>query len=252
MIKKLQVNDNLVLFQDDDSLPFGTDAYLLYAYAKKASKEDACEFGSGSGIVTLLSMNRDKFKHMTMFELQKSLYDLSLMNIKENGLDEKIDAYNINIKDIPVTFNGHFGIVLSNPPYVKLNTGFSKSDESNEMCCKEVNGTIDDFAKHASRLLKNKGAFICVYRPDRLSALLNSMVSYKLEPKRITFVHPYLDSPPCLVLCEARKSGSEGVFITKPLIIYKDKRANQSDDNYTEEMKYIYTQGEFGNEYRNP
>ena len=252
MINKLQINDNLVLFQDSESLPFGTDAYLLYAFAKCATKENACEFGSGTGIISLLSMNKNKFKHMTMFEVQKSLFDLSQKNVIENKLEEKIDAYNLNIKDIPTSFNNSFGVILSNPPYVKLNTGFSKLDESNELCCKEVNGTIADFVKSASRLLKNKGAFYCVYRPDRLNALLVALSKNKLEPKRITFVYPYINSSPRLVLCESRKMGSEGLFITKPLVIYKDKKANQSDENYTDDMKYIYDKGEFDNEYRNP
>ena len=252
MINKLQVNDNLVLFQDDKSLPFGTDAYLLYAFSKSAIKENACEFGSGSGIVSLLSMNKRKFKHMTMFEIQKDLYDLSTLNIKENGLENEIDAYNMNINDIPVSYNNSFGVIISNPPYIKLNTGFSRVEESDETCCKEVNGTIDDFCLVASRLLKNKGVFYCVYRPDRLSTLLNSLVKYKLEPKRLTFVYPYVDSKPSLILCESRKMGNEGLFITKPLIIYKDKKSNQSDDNYTEDMKYIYSQGDFSDEFRNP
>lgn len=252
MANKLQVNENIVLYEKKNSLSFGTDSYLLYAYMKGSKKDQACELGSGTGIISMLCMQKEKFEHINMFEYQKELYDLSIKNLDENNLSKKISAYNCDIKDIPNSFNNRFGYVFANPPYIKTNQGFANKDLSDRMCCSEIIGNMDDFCKSASKLLKNGGSFICVYRPDRLSYLITCLKKYNLEPKRITFVYPTVDSKPCLVLCENKKDGNESVFITKPLIIYKSKRDKQSDENYTSDMNYIYKEGNFDDAYRIP
>ncbi len=219
---------------------------------KSAKKDEACELGSGSGIISLLSMTKGKFKHIDMFELQKDLYDISLMNLEENGLNDSISSYNINIKNIPTSFNNKYSCVFSNPPYIRTNQGFENKDYSDRICCTELEGSALDFVLCASRLLKNGGSFYCVYRPARLAYLLSCMKSCKLEPKRMTLVYPLVDSKPCLVLVEGKKQGNEDMFITKPLIIYKSKKDKQSDENYTDDMKYIYKEGNFSDEFKLP
>ena len=43
---------------------------------------------------------------------------------------------------------------------------------------------------------------------------------HRLEPKRIRFVHAYIDSPATNILIEARKAGGIEVAIEAPLVLF--------------------------------
>ena len=42
-----------------------------------------------------------------------------------------------------------------------------------------------------------------------------------LEPKRVRFVHPFLDAPATTILVEARKHGGVEVAVEPPVILYE-------------------------------
>ena len=46
-----EVNDKIKLIQKTDGLTFGTDAYLLSAFAKGGSKQICVDLGSGTGVI---------------------------------------------------------------------------------------------------------------------------------------------------------------------------------------------------------
>jgi tRNA1(Val) A37 N6-methylase TrmN6 len=64
------INENITLHQNEGSLAYGTDAYLLSAYMRRQTKERACEFGAGSGVLSLLAASKGKFAHITAIEIQ--------------------------------------------------------------------------------------------------------------------------------------------------------------------------------------
>ena len=53
------------------------------------------------------------------------------------------------------------------------------------------------------------------------------------------------------MLLEAKKHGAPGLFLTKPLIIYR-AGLEQKNENYTDDMKYIYENGAFHEQYQKP
>ena len=124
------------------------------------------------------------------------------------------------------------------------------SGKANELSAKniarhEVFGEIKDFCTCAARSLKYGGKFACVYRPDRLTDLIISMREAKIEPKRITFVHADALSRASMVLVEGSLGGGVGLFLTQPLLIYK----NEKHEKYTDEMEYIMQRGSFPDEF---
>ena len=64
------VNDNLKLIQKTDGLTFGTDALLLAGYINGKYKR-GCEIGSGSGIISLLLITREKIGSCVALEVQE-------------------------------------------------------------------------------------------------------------------------------------------------------------------------------------
>ena len=243
------INENITLYQNEGSLAYGTDAYLLSAYMRRQTKERACEFGAGSGVISLLAAARGNFSHITALEIQPNIAEIAAHNVEINGFSEKIDVVCRDIREKDASMNGAFGVVFSNPPYMTATSGKLGKNDADSASRHELNGGIDDFAEAASRLLKYGGLFYAVYRPDRLAELLCACKLHGLEPKRMTLVYPTENHVPCLVLLEAKKNGAPGIFVTKPLMIYQSGKP-QTNENYTDDMKYIYKNGAFHELYQ--
>lgn len=245
-----KVNEDITLIQRKCGLTFGSDAYLLYAYMKKHAKGSvAADLGAGSGIISLLSAAKGKYSKIYAVEVQEPYAELVRVNAKNNSLEDKVIPVNANVCALSAAeLGGELDAVFTNPPYMRSSGGKENDNGEKNIARREVLATIGDFCACASRLLKYGGAFYAVYRPDRLSELFTAMTDAKIEPKRMTLVYPDAESRPCLVLVEGRKAGGKGLFVTMPLIMHKDASAKVLED--TEELGYIYDNGEFDERYR--
>lgn len=237
-----EVNDKIKLIQKTDGLTFGTDALLLAGYIGGRAAR-GLELGAGSGIITFLLLTRGKLEAATALEVQKAYAALTERNAELNSLSDRIETRNIDLREYK---SGEiFDIVYTNPPYMTASGGASNTVSAKNLARHEVMGNIEDFCKCAAASLKYGGRFAVVYRPDRLTALLSAMAKYKLEAKRITFVHADTDSESSMVLIEAKKGGKCDAKLTAPLIIYKDKEHKK----YTEDMEYIMNRGSFPDKF---
>lgn len=241
------VEEGISLIQKINGFAYGTDAVLLASYIRKMSGKTAVEFGSGTGIISLLCEKYSKFKKIYAVELQDEYFDLLNRNCQLNGAG--IIPIQSDVRELKQGFfGGEVDVVFSNPPYMKSDTGRANVDAGKNTARHEVAGGVDDFCKSASRILKHGGLFYCVYRPDRAIDLLCSMRKYNLEPKRMTMVYPYVDSRACLMLVEAKKGGACGMFNTKPFIIFNSATDNNADN--TDDMKKVYKECDMDDEYK--
>ena len=85
-----------------------------------------------------------------------------------------------------------------------------------------------------AKLLRPGGNFFMVHRPFRLAEIMTLLTKYKLEPKRMQLVHPYIDREPNMMLIEANRGGKARMKIEPPLIIY------ESPGVYTEAIAKQY------------
>ena len=238
------VNEGIRLIQRKDGLTYGTDALLLSAYIN-VTATTAVEFGSGTGIISLLLMQRSKASHIYAYEVQDTFASLTRKNAEINGQADNITVFSCDVRDAKKSdLPREADVLFTNPPYMKGGAGYENSSDEKNIARREICGSIDDFCSSAKKLLKHGGRFYCVYRPDRLIELLSAMRNNRIEPKRMTFVHPDPDSAPSLVLVEGRFGAGVELNVTRPLIIYTDK----NHDTYTEDTNYIYENGNFPKE----
>lgn len=232
------VNDSLSLIQESGGLKFGTDALLLAGYVSGKYKSGA-ELGSGTGIITMLLLTREKLSSALCLEVQEEFARLTERNAELNSLTSRIQVLCADVRE----HKGDtvYDLVYTNPPYMKTTTGKASSMDKKNVARHEVRGGIGDFLGSAKRLLKFGGAFYAVYRPDRLTDLVCAMREAEIEPKRITFVHANTEKEPSMVLVEGKRGGKSGLILTAPLIIYKDK----SNLEYSDDMNYIMENGVF-------
>jgi len=232
-----KINESLSLISSTRGLTFGTDSYLLAAFARTITGGKCIEFGGGTGVVSLLCASRNKFAHIYCAEIQEYFADLIRRNAEMNSLAERITPIFTEIRELYADITGgEVHSVISNPPYMKVTQGRDNATPEMSIARREENGTIDDFARSASHLLRFGGYFTVVYRPDRLPELLFAMKSVKIEPKRIVLVYPTTSDKPCLTLVEGKKGASPGAVLSRPLIIYKEKGSAE----YTDDMQAVY------------
>ncbi|MBR6741822.1 MAG: methyltransferase [Clostridia bacterium] len=233
-----RVNDGIILTQRNTGLKFGTDALFLSAFVPERTKPTvAAELGSGTGIISLLVLQRKKADKAFAFEVQECYARLTEHNARQNGFSESLTAICKNVCDVRADdCGGEVDIVVSNPPYMLANGGLHPQNEEKDIAKREVLGSIEDFAQCASRLLKWGGSFYCVYRPDRLPSLITALKDANLEPKKLTLVYDNPTSKPCLVLISARKGSGEELNITRPLYL----KSSADSKEYSKEVQAVF------------
>lgn len=227
---------NLKILQKKDGFCFGMDSVLIANFAKISRKNAiVADLGTGTGIISILVAGKQNPEKVYAVEIQEELVDMAKRSVKYNDLENKIDIINADIVGISKgNFNKKFDYVISNPPYKKLNTGLINDNQKKLISRHEVKCTLKDVVNEASKLLKDKGVFYMVHRPDRLCDIFNAMRENKVEPKEIQLVHSHLEDEANLVLIKGVKCGNPSLKVLKPLIVYNE------NNEYTEELLKFY------------
>ena len=200
---------------------FGMDSSLLSSFVKIKKGERVLDLGTGTGILPILLEAKTKGDHFTGLEIQEESADMARRSVVHNGLDSKIDIVTGDIKEASRIFgNASFSVITVNPPYMIGMHGIQNETDAKTIARHEVLCTLDDILRESMRLLQDKGLFYMVHRPFRLTEIMIKMNHYKLEPKRIQFIHPYIDKEPVLVLIEGVRGAKPRVTVEPPIIIY--------------------------------
>lgn len=229
---------DIKVYQNKQGYRFSVDAVLLCSFADMRYARKIADLGAGSGIIGLLLARKYPKSAVTLVELQESLYRLAVRNININGLDDRVTAVLSDVAHLQQTLNGmSYDLVVSNPPFRKPTTGRLSAGEERAIARHELALKFTDLAGAAAYLLKSKGRFFMIYHPGRLIEVFDSLRTYRLEPKRIRFVHNDVGSESKIVLIEAVRDGKPGGKIEKPLAIYHE------DGSYTAEVSAMYGDG---------
>ena len=209
----------LKIYQDDNLYCFTSDAVLLSRFASVKKADVVADFCSGSGIVGLhLYGLNPVIKSVTLFEMQKPLFDLSVKSIELNGLEKVFSAVNTKIQDIGSDYNEKFSLIVCNPPYMEVGRGFKDEKEHIAICRTEATLSLEELIKVSSKCLKFGGRLNLVHRADRLAEIIYVMKASGLEPKKMQLVSGGQDKPPYLVMIEGVKGGKKGIKTLPTLI----------------------------------
>lgn len=233
-IDDLQRNHYRII-QDSRRFCFGMDAVLLSGFAKAKEGDQVLDLGTGTGIIPILMEAKTRAEHLTGLEIQPDSADMARRSVRLNGLEKKIDIVTGDIKEADSLFGAaSFDVVTCNPPYMTEHHGITNPNSPKAIARHELLCTLEDVIRVSSRLLKPGGNFFMVHRPFRLADIIVLLRQYKLEPKRMKLVYPFVDKEPNMVLIEANRGGRAAMNVEKPLIVYKEQGV------YTDEIYDIY------------
>ena len=226
----------LKIIQNKDGFCFGMDSVLLSDFAKNMKKEaKVLDLGTGTGIIPILLCGKTNLKEVIGVEVQEEVAQMASRSIKLNNLENRFKIINENIINLTNIYKKQiFDVIVTNPPYKKKDTGIINENEKKILSRHEITATLEDFIKVSKDLLKDKGEFYMVHRPERLVDILNLMRTYRIEPKILRFVCPKQNKEPNLILIKGVKNAKPFLKIEKNLYVYKD------DGEYTDEILKIY------------
>ena len=227
---------NLKIIQNKEGFCFGIDSVLLSDFAKDIKKDSmVMDLGTGTGIIPILLCGKTKLKKVIGVEIQKEVCEMAKRSIELNNLEDKFQILNENILDLEKIYSENtFDVIVTNPPYKKMNTGILNENKKKLISRHEYKANLEDFLKVSKRLLKDKGEFYMVHRPERLVDIIELMRKHKIEPKKLRFVYSAINKPPVLLLIKGVKNARPFLKLEKPLIIYKE------NGEYTDEIFKIY------------
>ncbi|MBR5359514.1 MAG: tRNA1(Val) (adenine(37)-N6)-methyltransferase [Lachnospiraceae bacterium] len=222
----------LKLIQDPELFCFGMDAVLLANFAKAAAGDTVIDLCTGNGVIPILMSGKTNADKLIGVEIQKESAELAERSVKLNGLSEKVKILNEDICRITDFYpKGSVDVVTCNPPYMIEDHGLRNDADAKTIARHEIMCTLKDVVSAASAILKTGGMFYMVHRPFRLTEIMVTLQEYKLEPKRMRLVYPYVDKEPSMVLIEAKRDAKPRITVEKPFIIY------ESPGVYTEQMR---------------
>lgn len=233
-IDDLQRNGYRII-QNPAKFCFGMDAVLLSGFVRVKPGAKVLDLGTGTGIIPLLVEAKTQAAQISAIEIQEESADMARRSVQLNGLEDRINIVTGDLREADKFFDAaSFDVVTCNPPYMIGQHGLTNPDEPKAIARHEILCTLEDVVRTAAKLLKPGGYFCMVHRPFRLAEIIAVMTEYKLEPKRMKFVHPYVDKEPNMVLVEGCRGGKPRMTVEKPLIVYKEPNV------YTDEIYDVY------------
>ena len=211
------------LIQNPKSFCFGVDAVLLSDFVKLKTGERVLDLGTGNGILPILLAGKSEGTHFTGLEIQEESALLAGRSVAYNGLEERIDIVTGDIKEAASYFTAaSFDVIVTNPPYMIADHGIENAEDSKTIARHEIKCNLEDILQVSMKILPDsKGRFYMIHRPFRIAEILTKMSQYKIEPKRLQFVHPYIHKEPTMVLIEGLRGGKSRVTVEPPVIMYR-------------------------------
>lgn len=225
------------IIQNPSWFCFGTDAVLLADYASKSIKKNArvLDLCTGNGIIPLLLSQKSNANKIYGIEIQNKVAGMAKRSVFFNKLDSKIEIISGDLKDSEAIFGKRFfNNITCNPPYKENGGGLTNKSDSTTLARHEILCNLEDIIRVSSILLEPLGKLCMIHRPERLADILCLMRKYKIEPKRLRFVHPSSGKTATMILVEGAYCGRPKLFLDPPLYVYKDTNI------YSDEINRIY------------
>lgn len=223
------------VFTQAENQRLGTDSILLADFIRPRRAGRGIDLGCGSGILSLLLLEREASLCMTGLELDAAAADTARENLRANGLEARAEVVTGDIRACRALFTaGSFAFAAANPPYFPSGSGALPPDPARAAARSELECSLGELCRAAAWLLPSGGSFFLVHRPERLSELCCALSGCGLEPKRLRCVCARAGRAPSLLLVEARRGGRPGLRWEPPLLLA------DGDGQESAELRRIY------------
>ncbi|MFC4600540.1 tRNA1(Val) (adenine(37)-N6)-methyltransferase [Cohnella hongkongensis] len=222
----------LKIIQSREVFSFSLDAVLLARFAVVPPRGRILDLCTGNGVIPMLLTTRTEAA-VDGIEIQPRLADMARRSVSLNRLEGRIRIIEGDLREWKPE-GELYDAVTVNPPYLPVTSGDRKENIHQAMARHEIGCKLEDVVAACARSVKAGGRIAMVHRPSRLADIVDLMRRYRIEPKRIRFVHPRRDAEANMILIEGTRDGRPEVRLLPPLIVYEE------DGEYTQELLAVF------------
>lgn len=211
----------------------GMDAMILAAAVRDGFSGALADFGAGAGAAGLAVAVRCPGATVTLVENAPEMAAFARATLAH--ADNASLAPRVSLVEADVTLTGSrraaagladntFDFIIMNPPFNK------PSDRATPNALKQMahvmpEGMFESWVRSAAALVKPRGGFAAIIRPENLPELL-APLSRRFGSARIKPIHPRPDEPAIrLIVCATR--GSRGQLSMEPPLVLHDDGSNR-------------------------
>ncbi len=210
-----------------------------YALQKTPPVKKALDLGAGIGTVGLAVLwGLGQGAELTCVEAQEISYRLLMENIRGNGLEQRVQAIQGDIRDLDS--GEQFPLITGSPPYFPIGTGSLPEDSQKAHARFELRGDVGDYARAARRHITGDGLFVFCFPFQQKSRCIKLVTDAGFRLMSVRDVVPMTRKPPLFSLYCASLSFNGAVTEEEPLIVAFE------DGMYTPEMMAIQATRGFG------
>lgn len=222
------------LYQPKEGYRFSLDSILLADFVKCTAHDKMVDLGTGCGIIPLILHHNKTFHSILGIEIQEELAELARKNVFLNKAEGKIQIVEEDFRRFAASYDREkFDIVLSNPPYRKLNSGRLNPEQGKAIARHEISCTLEELISATAKLLDIKGQFYYIYPAFRLSEMAALLLKHHLSANKLCFIHPQADGEATHFLVQGGFTSPVNLKILPPISIF------QPDGSYTNRIKAI-------------
>lgn len=172
----------------NNALNITDDAINLVDFIKNEIKDEnsigeLLDIGSGIGTLTIMLSDIRQFNKFTCVEIQEEVFKLLEENILINKMSD-VDIFNKDIKDmIKEEFRYKFRYIVSNPPYLKINSGKLPENEILKKSKFEVCLNLSELLEVVDYMLMKDGIFFLILPIYRLKEIEKNK-KFKIRNKK--------------------------------------------------------------------
>lgn len=214
----------LRLFQPAGGYRAAIDPVLLAAAVPAAPGERLLELGLGSGAASLCLLRRVPGCRVTGLELQPELADLARRNAAANGLAERLEVVEGDLRRLPAVIGRDYDGVFANPPF--HGPASPAPDSQRAAAHHSAPGALADWVAAALRCLRPGGTLTFILRSERLPELLAALAG-KAADVRVLPLWPKPERPAKRLLLQARKGARA------PLVLLPGMLLHERDGRFT-------------------
>jgi tRNA1Val (adenine37-N6)-methyltransferase len=226
------IKDPMVI-QNDSGYRYSIEPFLLADFAQLLPGQTVLDIGTGCGIIPLLMVFRQPTLKVTGIEIQDAAAEIAETNISKNQIEIKI-VHDDFLEWAQQQDIEKFDLIVSNPPYRKINSGRTNPDSGKAIARHELKLNLPSMLDKAQPLLKKSGHITLAYPPLRLQETLTELESREIFPSRIRFIHGNQNAEAKIFLVDAIKEKKSDLIVDSPLYVYN------KDGSYSKEMQEIY------------
>ncbi len=213
------------------------DPLLLADFAARlcgAARPRVCDLGAGVGVLGLALARAVPAATGVLVELQPRLCDLARRNVELNGLGDRLETLEADLRRLPRRLGGRFDLCVSNPPFRPVGSGKPNPDPEKALANLELACSLADLAAAARRLLAPRGRLALVHDATRLPDVLGTLAGAGLRPELLRLVHPRAAEPAMRLLLLARRVDRPAPLRVEPPLVL-----HEADGTFTAEAAKI-------------